>query len=113
MATEGQNSNKVCPNCGTTLADFRRTGLLGCAECYSAFRTEVLAAVRQVQGGIRHEGKVPTAEASNKYALVIEQDRLNESLAHAILEGRYADVDKINRRLAEISRILHPKEDLT
>ena len=113
MAAEGQNPHKSCPNCGTTLADFRRTGLLGCAECYSAFRTEVLAAVRQVQGRMRHTGKVPTAEASNKYALVIEQDQLYEGLAHALRDGRYADADKIKLRLEEIALILHPKEDLT
>lgn len=113
MAAEDQNPHKSCPNCGTTLADFRRTGLLGCAKCYSVFQSEVLAAVRRVQGRIRHTGKVPTAEARNKYALVIEQDRLYEGLALALREGRYADAEKIKHRLDEIALILHPREDLT
>ncbi len=113
MAAEGQIPHKSCPKCGTTLADFRRTGLLGCAKCYVVFRSEVLAAVRQVQGRTRHTGKQPTPEAKNKYALVIEQDRLYEGLAHALREGRYTDAEKIKRRLDEIASILHPREDIT
>ena len=107
------NLQKTCPNCGTTLEDFRRTGLLGCAECYQIFREEVFAAARHVQGKIHHEGKIPAAGAANKYDLVIEQDRLYESLAQAFRDGRYSDADKMQRRLEEIARVLHPKEDLT
>ena len=107
------NTQKTCPNCGTTLEDFRRSGLLGCAECYSVFREEILSAVRHVQGKIRHTGKTPAAEAANKYALVIEQDQLYESLAQAFRDGRYPDAEKMQRRLKEIARVLHPEEDLT
>ena len=110
---ESQNPQKVCPNCGTSLADFHRTMLLGCAECYKTFRAEVLAAVKKVQVDIRHTGKVPSAEVGKKYDLVIEQDQLYEGLSQALREGRYADADKIQLRLKEIARILHPKEDLT
>ena len=35
-ATSSSNAAS-CPACGLTLADFRRTGRLGCATCYSQF----------------------------------------------------------------------------
>lgn len=50
----------VCAACGTTYAQFRHTGLLGCAECYRAFEQPLGPLLRRAhEGGIRHEGKVP------------------------------------------------------
>lgn len=109
----GDNSQKICPNCGTTLDDFHRSGLLGCATCYTVFREEVLSAVRYVQGRAWHLGKQPATEAGSKYQLVIEQDQLYESLAQAYRDGRFSDAEKMQRRLEEIAKQLHPKEDIT
>lgn len=104
-----ESEKKICPNCGMTAEDFRRLGLLGCAECYRVFRDEVLSAVRKVQGRVRHIGKVPEAGAGKKYLWVIEQDRLNERLAQAVRENREEDAEKIEKRLKEIAKRL--KED--
>ncbi|MBE3583781.1 MAG: UvrB/UvrC motif-containing protein [Limnochordaceae bacterium] len=51
----------VCPVCGTSLADFRRTGLLGCAECYEFFDPALQAIYRRVQGSTQHQGKRPAS----------------------------------------------------
>lgn len=105
---------KICPNCGASLEDFHRTGLLGCAVCYSVFYEEILPAIRHIQGGkTQHTGRSPAAEAGNKYALVIEQDQLYDGIAQAYREGRYADAEKMQRRLDEIAKVLHPKEDFS
>ena len=109
----GDDSQKICPNCGTTLDDFHRSGLLGCATCYTVFRAEVLSAVRYVQGRPCHLGKKPETQAGSKYQLVIEQDQLYESLAQAYRDGRFADAEKMQQRLNEIAKLLHPKEDIT
>lgn len=34
-------SKKACPLCHTTVAEFERTGLLGCSACYDVFATEL------------------------------------------------------------------------
>jgi protein arginine kinase activator len=31
----------ACPECGTTYTEFRQSGLLGCAMCYSAFEGQL------------------------------------------------------------------------
>lgn len=103
----------VCPNCGKTIEEFRKSGLLGCAKCYEVFRSEVLSAVKKIQGRTRHTGRSPAPDAEKNYVLVIEQDMLYESLAQALREGRYADADRMQERLKEIGKKLHPKEDVT
>jgi len=49
-----------CPTCGTTLGRFRKTGLLGCPECYERFESQLDAlVVRAHAGATAHVGRVP------------------------------------------------------
>lgn len=103
-----------CPACGTTLEDFRHTGLLGCAYCYTAFRAELLPAVHYAQGKLQHEGKAPSGRADEQYdlirELVHEQERLKTCIRAAEAEGDDFVVRKLKGRLAEINRRLYGGE---
>jgi protein arginine kinase activator len=46
-----------CPTCGATLADFRESGRLGCADCYRTFETSLRDVLRRVHGSSRHLGE--------------------------------------------------------
>jgi len=49
-----------CPGCGTTWADFRETGRLGCARCYDHFSALLRPLVPRVHAGAyAHRGKAP------------------------------------------------------
>jgi protein arginine kinase activator len=50
-----------CAGCGCTYAQIRRTGLLGCAVCYTAFHVELEDLLRRIHGALRHQGKAPGA----------------------------------------------------
>ena len=101
--TEGKQS-KLCPNCGMRLADFKKTGLLGCAKCYDAFRGELISTVRFIQWEVRHDGKRPSEGAEEKYdlvrELVRERDGLNAELERANAERNFAKVSLLKKRLA-------------
>ena len=45
-----------CASCETTLRDFRASGRLGCAHCYTAFEGALRELLRRVQGGSKHAG---------------------------------------------------------
>ena len=49
----------ACQKCRMTYDEFKSGGKIGCEACYSAFSKEVEALLKNVQGSIRHEGKVP------------------------------------------------------
>ncbi len=101
---------RACPACGATQAGFRRTGLVGCAYCYTAFREELMPTIRYVQGKTRHEGKTPSEGAEEKYdfvrGLVNEQDTLRERLRRAEDEHDEARAEALRRELGEIDRML-------
>jgi protein arginine kinase activator len=48
----------TCPGCGLTIADFKRTGRLGCSRCWSAFDGSLRGLLRKLHGGTQHAGKV-------------------------------------------------------
>src|SRR5262245_46882509 len=48
-----------CPHCGFTQADFKKTGRLGCAECYTTFAEGLESLLRTMHKGTKHVGKAP------------------------------------------------------
>ena len=50
----------VCPNCGFTLAQFRKEGVLGCPRDYEIFEQTLLSLIEKAHDGkTAHCGKVP------------------------------------------------------
>jgi protein arginine kinase activator len=50
-----------CPRCGFTQADFKKSGRLGCPECYHTFAEGLGGLLKTMHKGTRHVGKAPEA----------------------------------------------------
>ena len=50
-----------CPRCGFSQADFKKSGRLGCPECYKTFAEGLEGLLKAMHKGTRHAGKVPEA----------------------------------------------------
>ena len=50
-----------CSVCGFTQADFKKTGRLGCSNCYTVFADGIAPMLKNMHKGTRHTGKTPTA----------------------------------------------------
>jgi protein arginine kinase activator len=88
-----------CPGCGATLQDFRRTGRLGCAACWTTFEGPLRGLVRRVHGGTRHVGEyyvAPGAEPLDRVALV---RRLRDQLAAAVTDENFEVAAELRDRL--------------
>lgn len=96
---------KVCPVCGTTYADYERTGLLGCASCYDVFRDELTKSIERIHGKIWHVGKA--GENRDEYGLHRRLKTLKEELEVALREKRFRDAGELNRRIDEVSKMLY------
>lgn len=50
----------ACETCGTSIAEFKHSGLLGCAACYRRFETQLAPLLERAhEGGTHHVGKFP------------------------------------------------------
>jgi protein arginine kinase activator len=52
----------ACPRCGMAREEFRKTGRLGCPECYKTFMAELTVAIKAMHHGGQHLGKIPSRE---------------------------------------------------
>ena len=59
--SQSKSSVKVlsCEVCGHSLADFKKTGRLGCSHCYQVFEDQMDPMLRSMHKGIKHTGKTP------------------------------------------------------
>ena len=95
-----------CPQCGFTQADFKKSGRLGCAECYKTFADGLEGLLKSMHKGTRHAGKVPEGLRQTRDL----SDRLNalqQRLAKAIREENFEqaaalrdEIKQMNTRLA-------------
>jgi len=52
----------ACPSCGMARDEFRKTGRLGCPECYKTFMAELTMAIKAMHHSGQHVGKIPARE---------------------------------------------------
>ncbi len=48
-----------CPRCGFTQADFKKSGRLGCPDCYQTFAEGLSGLLKTMHKATRHSGKAP------------------------------------------------------
>ena len=67
---ESVQSLSVCPYCGTSLAEFRLSTIVGCPYCYATMREGLMPAVVTMQGEeCQHKGKKPLLSEEGEAAL--------------------------------------------
>ena len=93
----------ACPTCGSTWANFREKGLLGCPDCYDTFEEQLTPLLsRAHEGGVHHTGKHPT-RAGMSAGLHRELSALRRELDEAIKAEEYERAASIRDRI----RTLH------
>lgn len=93
-----------CPGCGLTFGEFRQHGLLGCAECYGAFESQLGPLIERAhEGGTHHAGKSPKrggGSVDRKLRIVTLRKQLSDAIAAeqyekaASLRDELLNVDK-------------------
>ena len=58
---ESDSGELECPMCGFAQADFKKSGRLGCSDCYTTFAEPLEGMLKQMHKGTQHVGKVPKA----------------------------------------------------
>lgn len=72
-----------CPHCGFTQADFKKTGRLGCPDCYEVFAEGLEGLLKSMHKGTHHVGKTPEARQKSRDAQR-QLKSLQDQLAKAI-----------------------------
>jgi protein arginine kinase activator len=91
-----------CDACGLTLAEFRRTGNLGCPECYESFGRGLEGIIQRAQnGGTHHVGRTPRGEGAGKDRQ-LEIGRLVKDLEDAVAAEEFERAASLRDRLRRL-----------
>lgn len=82
-----------CPKCGLNAADFRRTGRLGCSDCYDVFKPLLLPMLEDMHEGVSHKGKIPVV-AFSRQSHKLQLKKLQDFLVKAVAEEAYEEAAK-------------------
>ena len=91
-----------CPRCGFTQADFKKSGRLGCPECYVTFAEGLRGLLKTMHKGTRHTGKVPEALRATRE----NADRLKTlqaKLARAIKDENYEQAALVRDEIKQLT----------
>ncbi|MCX7722982.1 MAG: UvrB/UvrC motif-containing protein [Verrucomicrobiae bacterium] len=77
-----------CPKCGFSQSDFKKSGRLGCADCYTTFAEGLESLLKSMHKGVRHVGKVPMA-AQQTHDIAERIKTLQKRLDKAIQEENF------------------------
>jgi protein arginine kinase activator len=91
MPSIGQT--KACPSCGFTSEDLRKTGRLGCPDCYAVFSEMLADVINDCQKGTQHIGKIPRSHKS------LRQKMLRDLLQKAVESERFEDAAQLRDQL--------------
>lgn len=91
-SSERPGYRTTCVSCGTRLEEVRKSGRIGCPDCFSSFRTELLSYLKRRGRGGAYHGSAPRRFAASRPGVVGKvpvdpvisrelEDRLREALA--------------------------------
>ena len=103
-AHDGQEevfSGATCEGCGWDTGKFNKTGRLGCAQCYVAFKDILKEALKNMHKGTMHVGKRPRGQeaATGSDSTMLEIMDLQRRLDEHVQREEYEMAAKVRDRL--------------
>ncbi len=99
-----------CPQCGTTYAQFRASGHLGCAQCYEAFRQPLSEWMEKTCGASRHAGRSSGGVACS-VSLRMQLEKLRRRQKRAIADEAYEEAARLRDEIRALSAQMEAKRD--
>jgi protein arginine kinase activator len=92
-----------CPVCGFTQSELKKTGRLGCSDCYTTFSEGLLPMLRGMHKGVEHVGKLPERQMRAQRKEKEIRD-CHQELRAAIAAERYEEAAALRDRIRQIEQ---------
>jgi len=114
--TSEPESDLVCPKCGWTLQQFRKTAYLGCPGCYQTFAPLIEGMLKNMHRGDHHLGKIPKSAGKRQrknHEMVLlkrEIERLRAEQEEKVRHEEYEAAAVLRDKIQELERKLRESE---
>jgi protein arginine kinase activator len=96
--------SSACETCGITWAEFRQSGLLGCAQDYQQFEKDLAPLLHRAhEGGTHHIGKVPARRGGSGVPMkrTVDLAKLRKELQKAVEAEDYERAAKLRDQIRQ------------
>lgn len=92
-----------CPACGMTQSDFKKSGRLGCAQCYDTFSEGLAPLLKGMHKGEQHVGKSPPGHTAS---LVVTErlKMLRRDLEYAVKSENFEAAAELRDRIRKLEQ---------
>ena len=111
-AQESECAEPVCKCCGLEFSGFRKTGTLGCSECYEAFKEPLKSLLKTIHKNVQHKGKKfkkASTDKSKQYDPKEEILQLKAELKKSVETENYERAAELRDNIKELED--NPKKD--
>jgi protein arginine kinase activator len=98
--------NLKCSICGTDLKAIKRTGKVGCGNCYSEFKDILFPVIKSIQGSLENKGKIPV-NTSKKIRLEKSIKDLRYKLQSEIIIENFEGAAKIRDKIKRLEKNIY------
>ncbi|MGI9037914.1 MAG: UvrB/UvrC motif-containing protein [Gemmatimonadota bacterium] len=95
-------SGDPCPFCGITEKEFRRTGRLGCSQCYAHFEPQLRGLLRRLHGSPQHVGKLYMSAGSEAGDRIARLSAMRRRLKRAVETEDFELAAELRDRIHEV-----------
>lgn len=99
----------TCEQCGMSYGEFRKCGMVGCANCYKAFREPMTALLQRIHGNTQHAGRIPGGVHSGT-SIRMNIDRLKQQLTKAVAAEEYEQAAKLRDAIRALTAQLEQRD---
>lgn len=100
--SQDKSKHLKCQRCGMDYTEFKKTGRLGCQNCYKSFGDELVPMIKRLQGGsLSHTGKIPHSQGAKLKANRKIAD-LKRQLEKAVKTEAYEEAAKLRDRIRDL-----------
>ncbi|MBI4027219.1 MAG: UvrB/UvrC motif-containing protein [Verrucomicrobia bacterium] len=92
-----------CAACGMTQSDFKKSGRLGCAQCYETFAGGLAPLLKGMHKGEQHVGKVPPSH-SDSTAVADRLKALRRDLEQAVKGENFEVAAELRDRIRKLEQ---------
>jgi len=100
-------TEEKCPLCGLSFGMFKKTGKLGCGECYEVFSEELVPILNDIHKNVQHVGTKPVGTRKAKSASsksTTKLDDLTTKLEQAVKNEEYEEAAVIRDKIKALQK---------
>ncbi|MBU0694807.1 MAG: UvrB/UvrC motif-containing protein [Candidatus Omnitrophica bacterium] len=92
-----------CSFCGLAYKEFKRKGRLGCGNCYTTFKHQLLPILKNIHGATQHTGKFPLS-VRRKETFRTKIKELRKRLERAIGIEEYEEAASLRDEIRKLEK---------